>query len=1377
MMRRIALAGVLASGLALLPAGSAGTASAAPTCNLVPQLRAVTMNQGLGYGTLARGKDTLVRLFLSLPSCAASSNSIALTGGSIAVKNGSTTLGTVGAPIPAPTSPFPLMAPYANAPMVDSTGDPKFLVPGSMLAPAGSTASFTATFSATVSYQSKTSSRDTSPVSGSVTLTTLSGLTAPVTAAVGQRSNALRVLAVPMGDASQRFADTANAAVQNGFTALSRLYPVPAGVGSLVGTTGGVRFSMNAGMLDLRNVNGTNMLPNGLFCGTTANFDGLKAQLAQYLQSWNTANPSYTADRVVGAVDGARSSGAASGCAEGMAAVGAPDAWVRAIPDGSTPSTTGSLMGMELAHTFGGVPTARDDNFNPYHSPNVSADVPLSNRTYNIAQRAYLSSAKTALAFTTNWDQTNTLLETADYAYLLCQLGGPVGGDCGTTGTVGTATGVGASPVFVLSVTTSGAMATTHVVESYFAPGPPSGLDPTSQYTLVQKQGSRTLRTDGLAASLTETLHNDGDGGSLAPTAPVALITASVPFNTAATEIDLFKGSTLLYQRTRAPTAPVVSGTGTSTGCSEGCLHAGSLDPTFEGGGAKWIVTGGGLLLDGNAVGVQSTGKIVLGGIEVTPGGIPTKWTLVRLNADGTIDHSFEPGGQRVVTSFTDHADALRALAIQGDDKIVAAGTACPDSTTCKVALARYNTDGTLDGNFGDDGLVQLSFPGHNDQANAVTIQPGGKILVAGTSLNATTQTYEFLVARFNTDGSLDTSFGGGDGWTTTSFGGDRDIADAVALQADGRIVLAGTTMSSCIECVANDRVAVASYNADGSPDTTFGPSHDGTATTDFSASGALPSGADGASVAIGSSGRILVGGLAYFGPSPDDGLAIAAFTSTGQPDNSFSGNGQWADDSIGPLGTADGITGLALDTNGRIVASGDVNSSDLGDPNSDFVLLRFNADGTLDDTFGDDGESGRLGYTMTNFGDSTTDYGRALALQADGKIIVAGGNTSRMEIARYLAEGQPDEGIVNATVTAGSAAAALNLTAELRLACPLAGGGTVRYIMTVGQLPDSISGSMTTFSFPYANDLPCASGTFEVVATDGFSASNVTSGATTSPGDATPHAPVAAIAYPIEGSSLLESADIALRGTGVDVEDGVLADSALSWSITGGGLGTPRTGTGSIFDVTLPPGDYTATLAVKDSTNATGTDSVSFHVLADADHDGIPASTETQMMQSPCPMQLPGYNPDLDPTNAFADYDHDGIPNVNDLAPCDPATSYTANIDINPKSLNTGSTGVPVTVYIGLPARDLRQLTTQSIQITKIGSQGVNIPNSGVSVTGTFGVNQVATVKFDRGAVVAALSGKVGLNERAYMTVTGSGSAGTVGWNFAGTDSTFVTK
>jgi hypothetical protein len=183
----------------------------------------------------------------------------------------------------------------------------------------------------------------------------------------------------------------------------------------------------------------------------------------------------------------------------------------------------------------------------------------------------------------------------------------------------------------------------------------------------------------------------------------------------------------------------------------------------------------------------------------------------------------------------------------------------------------------------------------------------------------------------------------------------------------------------------------------------------------------------------------------------------------------------------------------------------------------------------------------------------------------------------------------------------------------------------------------------------------------------------------------------------------------------------------------------------------------------------------VPFHVLADADHDGIPAATETQMQQTCGPSQPPTYNPDNDPTNAFADYDHDGIPNANDPAPCTPAASYTANIDLNPKSLNTGSTGVPVTAYIRLPARDLRQLTTSTVKITKIGSRDVTIPNSGVTVTGTFGVDQVATAKFDRGAVIAALRANgVAVGERVYLTITGSGTGG---WSFSGTDSTLVTK
>ena len=126
---------------------------------------------------------------------------------------------------------------------------------------------------------------------------------------------------------SSEFPAAAVAAVENGMQTLSRIYPVPSGVGTLGGSTGGIRYAINPTLLNV----GTTP-----FCGDGANFDAIKAQLAQFLVSWNAANPTAQADRVVGAVSSDKSSGGTSGCAEGMASLISPEAWVRAFP---TPPT------------------------------------------------------------------------------------------------------------------------------------------------------------------------------------------------------------------------------------------------------------------------------------------------------------------------------------------------------------------------------------------------------------------------------------------------------------------------------------------------------------------------------------------------------------------------------------------------------------------------------------------------------------------------------------------------------------------------------------------------------------------------------------------------------------------------------------------------------------------------------------------------------------------------------------------------------------------------------------------------------------------------------------------------------------------------------
>src|SRR5436190_6675190 len=197
----IAAAIVLVAGIVAV-GSSVRTASSATTCNLVPQLRDVSINQGVGsYSPLAYGKETLVRLYLSMPSCAASGASVQVTGATLSVSGASQNTPVPMSPTPSPTA-YPTIATYSTAPMPDSTGDPMFVVPGSGLAPSGGGA-FTARFTATVSFQSK-ASRSATPVAGTpVQLSTLPGSTTPIQAAFDKKTNPFHVLVVPMGDASK----------------------------------------------------------------------------------------------------------------------------------------------------------------------------------------------------------------------------------------------------------------------------------------------------------------------------------------------------------------------------------------------------------------------------------------------------------------------------------------------------------------------------------------------------------------------------------------------------------------------------------------------------------------------------------------------------------------------------------------------------------------------------------------------------------------------------------------------------------------------------------------------------------------------------------------------------------------------------------------------------------------------------------------------------------------------------------------------------------------------------------------------------------------------------------------------------------------------
>lgn len=220
--------------------------------------------------------------------------------------------------------------------------------------------------------------------------------------------------------------------------------------------------------------------------------------------------------------------------------------------------------------------------------------------------------------------------------------------------------------------------------------------------------------------------------------------------------------------------------------------------------------------------------------------------------APGDLDPTFSGDG-KVLTGIADD-DRANDVAVQSDGKIVSVGASADYSVTeSHFALTRHHTDGTPDTDFGGDGTVTTPINNMDpdlqwSEAHAVALQPDGKIVVAGTSWRGSENCCWFTVARYNTDGTLDSGFGGGDGRVFTDFGGP-DEARAVAVQPDGKIVAAGS---------AGGQVALARYNADGSPDTGFGGG-DGQVSTD-PAPGLPEEGGDGQALALQSDGKIVVG-------------------------------------------------------------------------------------------------------------------------------------------------------------------------------------------------------------------------------------------------------------------------------------------------------------------------------------------------------------------------------------------------------------------------------------------------------------------------------------------------------------------------------------
>jgi uncharacterized delta-60 repeat protein len=339
---------------------------------------------------------------------------------------------------------------------------------------------------------------------------------------------------------------------------------------------------------------------------------------------------------------------------------------------------------------------------------------------------------------------------------------------------------------------------------------------------------------------------------------------------------------------------------------------------------------------------------------------------------DGDLDPTFGTGGM-VMTDLNRSTDLANSVAIQSDGKLVVVGQTYKnnDYSDEDFVVTRYNTDGTLDNSFGSRGRVRTDFPGLAAVPSSVVIQPDGKIVVAGGAFPLFTFLGNFEVVRYNPNGSLDASFGNA-GIVTTTFA-EGSYAFDVALQPDGKIVAAGTVFVDFNPGESsNTDFALARYNPDGTPDATFGSG--GQVSTDF-----LGFEDDAFSVLIQPDGKIVAVGSAN-DPTTFYDFAAVRYLSNGTIDTTFGVAGKVRTD-FGDQ-NFDRARSAALQPDGRIVAAGFAISQNGGVQN--FAVARYTSTGVLDTTFSRDGK------TQIDFGNCCQSATKVL-LQSDGKIITVG--------------------------------------------------------------------------------------------------------------------------------------------------------------------------------------------------------------------------------------------------------------------------------------------------------------------------------------------------------------------------------------------------
>lgn len=352
----------------------------------------------------------------------------------------------------------------------------------------------------------------------------------------------------------------------------------------------------------------------------------------------------------------------------------------------------------------------------------------------------------------------------------------------------------------------------------------------------------------------------------------------------------------------------------------------GSLDTTFNGTGKLLIDYGvsSPTIDSGEAVTIQADGKILIAGDT------GSSLTIARVNSNGTLDTSFNSTGRRVLTRPSGYAHRAEAIALQSDGKILIGGSYTYDSTQPNAIegplVARLNSDSSLDTSFGSGGYDHLSTPTapydtSDVEVQGLAVQGDGKIVYVGSVIGGTSTHF---IGRLNTGGTSDTTFSPGSlgsAFAQTSF-------YALALQSDGKIVAVGS-------CVApsstNSNFLAVRYNTNGSLDTGF--SDDGYRTLDFGGTGEAAYG-----VVVQPNGKINVGGSSNAGSGGLD-YALTRFNANGSLDTTFTTDG--TDRVLTDLGGSDNCAGIGRDSDGKLVLAG--YAFDSTTSTSVFAISRYN--------------------------------------------------------------------------------------------------------------------------------------------------------------------------------------------------------------------------------------------------------------------------------------------------------------------------------------------------------------------------------------------------------------------------------------------------